>query len=301
MTFHHKIFKTVFHIKKAVVCINSTDILHKCLNLVNHIRNTMNLKLSKTVQLHLLYWLMLMVFFTLIWGSYDNDYGRNFMVQLWSLPARLLLVYGTILFLIPKILLKEKYLSFIVGFLVLFLFSGVIIHRSIMVFIVQGRYLPYESKSFFKLTELMNTALDVNLALIVPVVYVFFQIWKKAQQKNEELAQNLQQVTQQETQFIYLKEGNSRHKVFIKDIIFIESLKNYIKVKTTHTEITAYKSISAMQEILPEAKFLRVHRSFIIAIDHISTFSPTKIQLGDINIPVGRKYKEDVKNRLNYA
>jgi hypothetical protein len=242
-----------------------------------------------------------MVFFTLIWGSYDNDYGRNFMVQLWSLPARLLLVYGTILFLIPKLLLKEKYLSFLIGFSLLFLFSGVIIQRSVMVFIVQGRYLPYESESFFKLTELMNTALDVNLALIVPVVYVFFQIWKKAQQKNEELAENLQQVTQQEAQFIYLKEGNARHKVFIKDIIFIESLKNYIKVTTTHTEITAYKSISAMQELLPEAKFLRVHRSFIIAIDHISTFSPTKIQLGEINIPVGRKYKEDVKNRLDYV
>lgn len=260
----------------------------------------MSLKINKTVQLHLLYWLGLMVFFTLIWGSYDNDYPRNFMVQLWSLPARLLLVYGTILFLIPKLLLKEKYLSFIVGFSLVFLFSGIIIQRSIMVFMVQGRYLPYKSDSFFKLTELMNTALDVNLALIVPVVYVFFQIWKKAQQKNKELTQNLKQVTQQEAQYIYLKEGNARHKVFIEDIIFIESLKNYIKVKTVNAEITSYKSISAIQEQLPETKFLRVHRSFIISIDHISSFSPTKIQLGAIVIPVGRKYKDAVKGRLQY-
>ncbi|WP_378173103.1 LytR/AlgR family response regulator transcription factor [Aquimarina sp. SS2-1] len=100
--------------------------------------------------------------------------------------------------------------------------------------------------------------------------------------------------------FIYLKVEKKMQKIFLKDILFIESLKNYIRVKTIDREIIAYKSISNIESLLPGSRFIRVHRSFIIAIDHIDSFSSTEIDLKGIRIPVGRNYKESVKDSLGY-
>ena len=91
------------------------------------------------------------------------------------------------------------------------------------------------------------------------------------------------------TTFIYLKVEKQMQKIFLKDILYIESLKNYIKVKTLEREVIAYKSISHMESILPTSKFLRVHRSFMIAIDHIDSFSTSEIELKGLKIPVGKK------------
>ncbi|WP_299548069.1 LytTR family DNA-binding domain-containing protein [Seonamhaeicola sp.] len=272
------------------------------LNCSNHFTDFFTMAFQiKNVKLHLFYWLGLVLFFTFIWGSYDHDYLRNFMVQLYSLPARLLLVYGTILFLIPKFFLEEKYLKFFFGLVALLIISGVLVQRSIMVFMVQGHYLPYKSETFFKITELMNTVLDVNNALIIPLVYVFVKKWNASKEKSQELAQeNLKLAQTQEQASLHLKEGNHRHKIIVKDILFIESQKNYVKITTADKEITIYKSLTAIEEMLPEKMFLRVHRSFIVSTEHISSYSPTKVILNDITIPVGRKYKEAVKTRLNY-
>lgn len=223
------------------------------------------------------------------------------MVQLYSLPSRLLLVYGTLLFLFPKFLIQEKYIKFINYFVLLLLFCSVAIQRSVMLFFVQGVYLPYKSEQFFKVTELMNVVLDVNLAAVVPIGYAFFEVWRQSKEKNAELEQKrLELLLDKEDEFIYLKEGSRLHKVFLKDILFIESLKNYIRVKSPDKEIVCYRSISSIQEVLPEEKFLRVHRSFIISIHQMDTFSPNQVNVKGHLIPIGRKYKERVKEVLGY-
>lgn len=103
-----------------------------------------------------------------------------------------------------------------------------------------------------------------------------------------------------ETAFIYLKVEKQMQKVFLKDILYIESLRNLIKITTTDREILAYKSISAIEEILPIKKFLRVHRSFIVGLDFIDAFSPNEVNIKGCKIPVGRHYKERVKTVLGY-
>ncbi len=100
--------------------------------------------------------------------------------------------------------------------------------------------------------------------------------------------------------FIYLKVEKKMQKVFLKDIQYIESLRNYIKIKTADRELIAYKSISKIEETLPAKKFLRVHRSFIVGIDFIDSFSPSEIEIKGVKIPVGRYYKEIVKDALGY-
>lgn len=99
-------------------------------------------------------------------------------------------------------------------------------------------------------------------------------------------------------QFIYLKSDKKMVKVFLKDILYIESLKDYIKVKTSAQEIITYQRIGYLEEKLPDIQFLRIHRAYIIATDKIKSFSTSVIEVGDLELPIGRQYKTEVMKAL---
>jgi DNA-binding LytR/AlgR family response regulator len=99
--------------------------------------------------------------------------------------------------------------------------------------------------------------------------------------------------------FIYLKADKKMVKVMLADILYIESLKDYIRVKTAAKEIISYQKISFLEEKLPADKFLRIHRSFIVALDKIQAFSAAAVDVGKSEIPIGRFYKNEVLQVLN--
>jgi DNA-binding LytR/AlgR family response regulator len=91
--------------------------------------------------------------------------------------------------------------------------------------------------------------------------------------------------------YIYLRENREMVKVFLKDITYIESLRDYVRVRTSSQEVITYQKISYLEEKLPQSKFIRVHRSFIVAIDRVSSYTPASVKIGAVDIPVGRNYK----------
>lgn len=106
-------------------------------------------------------------------------------------------------------------------------------------------------------------------------------------------------ITDYKEAFIYLKADKKMVKVMLSDILFIESLKDYIRVKTEAKEIISYQKISFLEEKLPTDKFLRIHRSFIVALDKIQAFSASAVDIGKSEIPIGRFYKNEVLQILN--
>lgn len=94
--------------------------------------------------------------------------------------------------------------------------------------------------------------------------------------------------------FIYLKADKKMVKIMLADILYIESLKDYIRVKTEAKEVISYQKISFLEEKLPKDKFLRIHRSFIVAMEKVQAFSATSVELGKAEIPIGRFYKNEV-------
>jgi DNA-binding LytR/AlgR family response regulator len=99
--------------------------------------------------------------------------------------------------------------------------------------------------------------------------------------------------------FIYLKIDRIRQKIYLKDIVYIESWKDYVKLFfTNRKDLLVKQPISAIENLLSEHMFLRVHRSYIISLNKISGYSNTFIQLGTNDIPVGRLYKQNVMFNL---
>lgn len=93
--------------------------------------------------------------------------------------------------------------------------------------------------------------------------------------------------------FIYVKHEKKNVKVLFSEILFIESLKDYIKIHTIHGTIVTQVSISAIEKRLPD-NFLRIHRSFIIAKDKITAYTQHDFEIQKHQIPIGRNFKSAV-------
>lgn len=97
------------------------------------------------------------------------------------------------------------------------------------------------------------------------------------------------------TPFLYFRADRKMVKVFIHDILYVESLKDYVKIITTAAKpLIVKQSISSLEEMLPDTDFLRIHRSFIIAIDKITAYTPSYVDIASHKLPIGRLYHKDV-------
>ncbi|MEL6865779.1 MAG: LytTR family DNA-binding domain-containing protein [Bacteroidota bacterium] len=98
--------------------------------------------------------------------------------------------------------------------------------------------------------------------------------------------------------FIIIKSGNKHHKVAISLIVYVESLKDYIKVHTGEKYIVSKYKISDFEKQLPSS-FIRVHRSYIINLAKVTAFTSHDIELGAIEIPIGISYRGKVMEVLS--
>ncbi len=100
-------------------------------------------------------------------------------------------------------------------------------------------------------------------------------------------------INPQQESFIYIKTGNKFHKIDTTDIIFIESIRDYIVVHRNGKEkLTAKYKISDLEEDLKGKDFLRIHRSFIVNPLRITAFTNHDVELGPVQLPIGNSYKE---------
>jgi DNA-binding LytR/AlgR family response regulator len=98
--------------------------------------------------------------------------------------------------------------------------------------------------------------------------------------------------------FVYFKVDKKMIKTRMADILYIESIKDYVKVKTADKEIITQQKISYLEESLPSELFLRIHRSFIVNVERIDAYSATDVEIGKHFVPIGRNYKNDVMKIL---
>ena len=98
--------------------------------------------------------------------------------------------------------------------------------------------------------------------------------------------------------FLYVKANKKTVRVFLKDILYIESLRDYIRIKTISQDIITHENISHIEDKLPGEQFLRVHRSFIVALDKIESFTTNSVDVQHLEIPIGRFYKSRVLSCL---
>lgn len=98
---------------------------------------------------------------------------------------------------------------------------------------------------------------------------------------------------------LLLNINKKRIKVFEKDILFIESRREYVHVQTEKTSYLTKCTLSEMEMQLNPTRFLRVHRSFLIAVEKLTAFTAVAVEIGEHTIPIGRSYRDAVQKIMS--
>ena len=136
--------------------------------------------------------------------------------------------------------------------------------------------------------------------LLKPITFERFLKAIDRFQRQNQAATSPAQSQAPQADYIIVKSGIKHHKIVLSDVLYIESLKDYIKIHLTNqSAIVAKYKLGEMEQELASQHFLRVHRSYIINTDKITAFTVHDIEVEGQEIPIGASFKEEVTEFIN--
>ncbi|MDF1549573.1 MAG: LytTR family DNA-binding domain-containing protein [Bacteroidales bacterium] len=117
------------------------------------------------------------------------------------------------------------------------------------------------------------------------------------QTKSEKSAE----IIEEKSDFIFVRSDRKMVKINFSKIRYIESLSDYIKIYLVNKTVVTRETITNIEAKLPGNEFLRVHRSFVVSLSKVESFTNETIEIGENEIPISRSYKKEVLNRLEDA
>jgi DNA-binding LytR/AlgR family response regulator len=148
-------------------------------------------------------------------------------------------------------------------------------------------------------TDYAVEAFELNVVdyLVKPIALPRFkQAVEKAQ---EAIESNKEEMKVEEQAFVFVKDNGVLKRIAIDDILFLEAMGDYVKVHTPQKFHVVHATLKSIEEKLPASKFLRVHRSYIVAINKIDYIQEGTISIGKTTIPVADTHKSNLNKRLN--
>ncbi|MDF1548847.1 MAG: histidine kinase [Bacteroidales bacterium] len=187
--------------------------------------------------LHVIYWIFWVNFWAIMWGTYDNNFEKTYYIQILELPFKLALVYPVIHFLMPKYLLKGRYFTFILVYLVWLFITGILVKIVWYLFIEPIYFQERLIYSLLKFTELMNVVLTMNTTVVVPFVIKLIDFWLYHQQKSATL-----EYEKMQAELKFLRTQVNPHFLF-------NALNSVYALSLQKSELTS-DSISRLSEIM---------------------------------------------------
>lgn len=105
-------------------------------------------------------------------------------------------------------------------------------------------------------------------------------------------------IARDEKRYVILKADKKHHKIDFSEILYFESLGDYVIVYTSTKKIITKERISNITQIVPESRFIRIHRSYIVSFEAIKAIGAGFVELTSIKLPIGRNYKSNLESYL---
>lgn len=244
---------------------------------------------------HILFWLVVTTILIMVFGrSWNNNLHAFYFISL-LLPVVMATSYFLNYYLVPYYLLKKRYFWF--G---LYFFYMLVLSLYLQMIVVLFSYIYFAN---FNLEEIGVNIFD-QIILLAFVMYAvvfagsFLVMLQQLAERQKELEQFRNEKEKVEKGFLELVSNRQLVRILYEDIIYIESLSDYIKVHLENQiEIKSKEKISTIAGKLPD-NFLRIHRSFIVNIRRITRFNSNEVELNNTQLNIGRSYKKQVLNKL---
>ena len=224
---------------------------------------------------HVLFWLGYFLLFGFIWtrnGNYLDAYSLEFVL----LPVRIMAVYVMIYMLIPWFLEREEYLKFGITYVALLLISGFL--QTVIVYFFRGA-----GDSVFSLSALIRNVVLINSTIVVIASFKIFKLWQQQQAVNKELRK-------EHVPIIEMKSDKRTYRLKTSDILYLESLGNYVTCHLKDRRLISYTSLNECATRLPD-NFMRIHKSYIVNRENITSYNSEDIEVGDKRLPIGRAFR----------
>jgi len=152
---------------------------------------------------------------------------------------------------------------------------------------------------------LQGYELDVVDYLLKPITFErFIMAVDKAAQRATGVApphepERVQASAEPSSAFVFVKDGTKLVKVRLRDILFVEGLKDYVTIHTPTQKIISLQRLKMLESQLPPERFIRIHNSYIVAIEAIDVIHKSEVQIGDKFLPVGETYRKSFKEAID--
>jgi len=243
---------------------------------------------------HVIYWIIVVLILTLVFGRSWSSGENAFYYIGMLLPIMVGTSYYFNLYLVPQYLMKKRYFWFGLYFIYMLVVS---LYLQTMVAIFSFIYLTN-----FGLADMAPNTFDLITLMLVMylVVFVgsFFMMLQQLAEGQKELLKLKDETRKNEQAFLELTSNRKLVRIPYNDILFIESLSDYICVHSEKQgEVTSKEKISSVVEMLPK-RFIRIHRSFIVNADKVTRVTATEVYLNELQLNIGRTYKNEVASVL---
>ena len=244
---------------------------------------------------HIAFWTTMFVLLTLSFGRSYGGYAHAFYFVTFLFPV----ILGTSIFfnsfLIPKYLLRKKYFKFIqygVYTLIFSIYFEILVLTLSLIVFANYRYDQLNPKT----TDIVFLTVIMYFLVLVNTTVLLLQKYFMGEDKTSALESEHKKIKKGH---LAVKSERKNINVDYDTIRYIESVGNYVRInRDPEKPIMTKEKISTIEEKLPDS-FLRIHRSIVVNVDQVTSFSREWININDLELPISRKYKEAALNRLN--
>lgn len=246
------------------------------------------------IQTHIIFWLVVTAMLTAVFGNIFDSYILSFYFVSMLLPVAVGTSYFFNYYLVPKFLLKKRYLRFSLYFVYLLIFS-----TYLEMWVITGSFVLLADLNFSRLSPVVTNIFILAIILYFIVFLKAFVLLVKRsfriQKESKELEAEKNKMLKG---FLTVRADRKQTNIPFDAILYIESFGDYIKIVTESDEpVLSYERISHIIKKLPE-NFIRIHRSFIVNCRKVDLFSKAELNVNGITLPISRTYKKEVSRKL---
>lgn len=239
---------------------------------------------------HIAYSVIVVLVLTLVFGrSWGNNTAAFFFVSM-LLPIVLGTSYFFSYVLVPRYLQNKRYVKF-----ALYSLYTVIISLYLELIVLMFAFIYIGNFSFQNMGP--NASDTILLAVILYLLVVIGVLLLMVRQEKETRKVIQSEKNKMENPFLEIMSNRKMARIPYSDIVYIESLSDYIRVNTLKEQIISKEKISNLASRLPDP-FIRIHRSFIINKEKIKSISYDEVMVEDVCLNIGRSYRKVVKQTL---
>ena len=239
------------------------------------------------------FWILVMATLVFIFGQADQDYSKAFYFVSFLMPIAIATEYFFNNFLVPKYLMKERYLRFGLYFFYTLVFSLYLEMIALTIaFILLANY-RYDNLNPYSTNIFLLTA---TIYLIV-FIKAFILLWQRFRVAARNVDTLQRQQKRDETAFINVRSNRQIVQIDLNELQLVESMADYVVLHISGEKIITKEKISALQDRLP-THFIRIHRSFLVNKNFVGRFNREEVELEDKTLPISRTYKKEAMLQL---